>query len=703
MKTIKKGTYRFNDVLTKPVTGDFLLIPIDFHTATTYLEDDILYVGVGDKIRVSVSDYGVEVAYHIIAASPDSSNGWLPSGSIVVYFAEPEIVGWSVYFDKGVQTITITEDCEVDNEAYEWFTANTGEQKQIGSTNKKAILTNLIEKLIQRINRRTGKNYTELTSGVKSLIAGYGSGNGDAILYDGLIEINGEPAKDVTDHYQDGYDKGYSEGLEAGGGGGEGSYEEGKAEGRAEAEAEVKPVLLNAIELQDVLLVRPVDENSPLEDVIYEFEDTAIRAKLNVKMYVREPGIESSTYYDNLCIKAVKASAPNFWISSDGIAIEPYFVILSTGTLTVEYASGRILEVFDPTGTLTQDNFINEETGSEVEVHNLYSPSSGESKLSADENGFVWYVSDEECFLCDYIGKERSITLPASCNGREYSFWKKALSGLRVDYIHIPKELKNFSGDAFCLINPFGNDIHIVIDDPGDWCEKSFTTNLAHPTNIGARLYCNGEVIKSINVPEDIITIGKYLLYQNRDIESVIMHDGVKYILNYAFYGCTNLKSITIPDSVATISGYAFASSGLENFVFPKSIRELGGNVLYSCKSLKSLTVYGNKLSSSMCAYCSELTDIIFNDNITTIDGSCFSMCYAITNVTVNGTIKIANDNLRFNNSSRLTVESMVNIMNAFESNVGGTQHTVYFGTANLNKLTAAQKAIATNKNIKLA
>lgn len=85
---------------------------------------------------------------------------------------------------------------------------------------KKAILTTLIEKLIQRINRRTGKSDTDLTSGVKSLIAGYGSGNGDAILYDGLIEINGEPAKDVIDHYQDGYDKGYAEGLEAGGGGG---------------------------------------------------------------------------------------------------------------------------------------------------------------------------------------------------------------------------------------------------------------------------------------------------------------------------------------------------------------------------------------------------------------------------------------------------------------------------------------------------
>lgn len=47
-------------------------------------------------------------------------------------------------------------------------------------------------RLIQRVNRRTGKSDTDLTSGVESLIAGYGSGNGDAVLYDGLIEINGD-------------------------------------------------------------------------------------------------------------------------------------------------------------------------------------------------------------------------------------------------------------------------------------------------------------------------------------------------------------------------------------------------------------------------------------------------------------------------------------------------------------------------------
>lgn len=562
---------------------------------------------------------------------------------------------------------------------------------------KKAILTTLIEKLIQRINRRTGKSDSDLTSGVKSLIAGYGSGNGDAILYDGLIEINGEPAKDYIDYYEEGYAKGKAEG------GGGGNYELGFTEGKAEAEAVVKPVFLSTIDATGGFRVRPVDENSSLEDIMYEFEDASLRLAKNAQMYVILNYIGSTEAYEKPFLKIIRAAEDDhFTIANDGPHACPYLIILSDKGLVFDYPyGGPILEVYDPTGTITNNDFTTDDYI--VEVHNVYSPNSGESKLRKDENGFVWYVDDDNCFLCDYIGKERSITLPASYNGRTYTFWKKALTGLMVDYIHIPKELKNFFGGAFAATNPFDNDIFIVIDDPDEWFEKTFQFSNDAPLNLKARLYCNGETVKNISVPENITTIGKYQFYLNQDIESVVMHDGVKAILDYAFYQCQALKSINIPDSVTSFAGYAFAYSGLESFTFSKNINVLGGYILSYCTSLKTLTVYGNKISSAMCFGCANLTDITFNDNITVIDGNAFAGCSKITNVTVNGTIKITNNNLRFNNTNLLTVESMVNIMNALESNKGGTQYTVYFGTTNLNKLSAEQKAIATNKNIKLA
>lgn len=562
---------------------------------------------------------------------------------------------------------------------------------------KKAILTDMILKLIQRINRRTGESDTNLTNGVSRLIIGYGSGDGNAIIYDGLIEIDGEPAKDYIDYYEEGYAKGKAEG------GGGGNYELGFTEGKAEAEAEIKPLFLSAIDASGGLRVRPVDENSSFKDIMYEFEDASLRFLKGAQMYFVLEYLGSTEAYEKPFLKIVKAvENKSFTISGDGPYACPYLIILNDQGLYIDYSNGGpILEIYDPTGNYPKDFF----TGGDwdIQVYNVYSPNSGESKLRKDENGFVWYVDDDNCFLCDYIGKESNITLPASYNGREYTFWKKALAGLMVDYIYIPKELKNFSGGAFAATNPFDNDIFIVIDDPDEWFEKTFQNNNDAPLNLKARLYCNGEAVKSISVPENITTIGKYQFYLNQDIESVVMHDGVKAILTYAFHQCKALKSINIPDSVTSFALYAFAYSGLESFTFSKNINDLGGYILSYCSSLKTLTVYGNKISSGMCLGCANLTDITFNDNITVIDGSAFGGCSKITNVTVNGTIKITNNNLRFNNTDLLTVESMVNIMNALESNKGGTQYTVYFGTTNLNKLSAEQKAIATNKNIKLA
>ena len=505
--------------------------------------------------------------------------------------------------------------------------------------------------------------------------------------------------------YNDGFSTGKSEGVVVGREEGYNSgYQIGKVDGKAEVEAIVKPTFFSAVDSLGALIVRPVDENSPLEDVMYEFEDVIVRKEALAEMYVKTSGLTMDDVNNKPYIKIAKSNVAKFYLSTDGPEIRPYLLMLDKGGVELDYyTNGAILEVFDPTGTLTKDDFIDEDISLYVEVYNLYSPKSGESKLHKDENNFVWYVDDDNCFLCDYIGKERSITLPTSYNGREYIFWKKALSGLRVDYIHIPKELKNFSGEPFYSENPFGNDIYIVVDNPSDWCEKNFTTTYSSPMKLGALLTCNGEIVKNIVVPENITTIGVAQFYLCKDIESVVMHDEVNAILGYAFNSCENLKTITIPDRVTTFGNYVFSYSGLENFAFPRNIKDIGAYILAWCQSLKTLTVYGKMLPSNMCYLCKELTDITFNDNITDIKNNPFAYCAKITNVTVNGTIKITNSYLRFSDSPLLTVESMVSIMNALVSNVGGTQYTVYFGTTNLNKLTAEQKAIATNKNIKLA
>lgn len=77
-----------------------------------------------------------------------------------------------------------------------------------------------------------------------------------------------------------------------------------------------------------------------------------------------------------------------------------------------------------------------------------------------------------------------------------------------------------------------------------------------------------------------------------------------------------------------------------------------------------------------------------------------FGYCYALENLTIQGEIKL--NGLNLSDSSKLTHDSLMSIINALEAKTNGTW-TVTLGTTNLAKLTDAEKAIATQKGWTLA
>ena len=101
---------------------------------------------------------------------------------------------------------------------------------------------------------------------------------------------------------------------------------------------------------------------------------------------------------------------------------------------------------------------------------------------------------------------------------------------------------------------------------------------------------------------------------------------------------------------------------------------------------------------------CTNLTDLTIKVNSLKPNYYMFDYCYALTNVTIEGTIKITNNSFKIDYSDNLTVESIMNFINAFEDNSSlSATYIVYFGKTNLDKLTDEQKAVATAKNIALA
>ena len=148
-----------------------------------------------------------------------------------------------------------------------------------------------------------------------------------------------------------------------------------------------------------------------------------------------------------------------------------------------------------------------------------------------------------------------------------------------------------------------------------------------------------------------------------------------------AFRSCSSLTSISLPDSVTSIGGSAFWDCGsLTSISLPDSVTSVGNGAFYGCTSL---------------------TTISLPDSLTSIGDAVFYACQSLENVTIENGFNC--NNLNLSSSTRYSVETMVSWFNALADRTGQVSFTLKIGSTNLNKLTAEQKAIATNKNWTLA
>lgn len=129
---------------------------------------------------------------------------------------------------------------------------------------------------------------------------------------------------------------------------------------------------------------------------------------------------------------------------------------------------------------------------------------------------------------------------------------------------------------------------------------------------------------------------------------------------NSAFYLCKNINSITLTTAPLTIYGQIFLNAT-------------------KLQSVYNLNLGETSEAQYQPFYCSNLT------NITFADGS------------------IINSSTSFSACTKLTVGSILNILNILKDLTGSTSATLTLGAGNLAKLTDKQKAIATNKNWVLA
>lgn len=192
------------------------------------------------------------------------------------------------------------------------------------------------------------------------------------------------------------------------------------------------------------------------------------------------------------------------------------------------------------------------------------------------------------------------------------------------------------------------------------------------------------------------------------NIQNIIFPSSIPNVVNMesCFKYCGKITSITLPDlpKVENMSGCFYNCSSLTSITLPSSLPNVTniGTCFYKCNKLKSVTLLELPKVNYMYGCfmnCSSLTSITLPDlSLVTDIRSCFSYCDSLQNLVI-GNINpniTTLTNWGMSDCTRLTVDSLVNIMNALPT-ITNTR-TCTIGTTNLAKLSPEQLAIGTSK-----
>ena len=128
--------------------------------------------------------------------------------------------------------------------------------------------------------------------------------------------------------------------------------------------------------------------------------------------------------------------------------------------------------------------------------------------------------------------------------------------------------------------------------DIAGWCNINFETGHSNPMSCSHNLYINDVEVKDLVIPNNVTSIGNYVFYKCRSLNSVTIPNSVTSIGEYAFDGCSYLTSVTIPNSVTSIEMGAFCGcSRLSSVIIPNSVTNIEGWAFYGCSGLEYVTI----------------------------------------------------------------------------------------------------------------
>ncbi|MGN0529233.1 MAG: leucine-rich repeat protein [Eubacterium sp.] len=223
------------------------------------------------------------------------------------------------------------------------------------------------------------------------------------------------------------------------------------------------------------------------------------------------------------------------------------------------------------------------------------------TECNSTNNGFTYYVLNDEAIIYSYNGNSDKIIIPSSFEGKKVTaIDNNAFSGDNTEYslmsvtipnsverigdnaflacfclndINLPDNLKSIGWGAFwgCRFSKINIPAKVENIETGAFANCDQLTGITVDSNnkyYDSRNNCNAIIETKSNtlitgcqntiIPNSVTAIGDYAFYYVENLSSITLPSGIKSIGTYSFFGCEDLTSIVIPNSLESIDTYAF-------------------------------------------------------------------------------------------------------------------------------------------------
>jgi hypothetical protein len=218
----------------------------------------------------------------------------------------------------------------------------------------------------------------------------------------------------------------------------------------------------------------------------------------------------------------------------------------------------------------------------------------------------------------------------------------------------------------------------------------------------------SGSGITYVKLPDTLTTVSYSVFNSCSDLKTIIFPSSLASIgrttaTSAVFSYCSSLTEVLLPEGVTLIGHSCFSyNTTLRNVYLPLTLRTISAQAFEYDYGLNTIYIPDGVTSIGSYTFrnCENLTYIRLPNSLTSYDTTALTNCYALSTVEVQQNFDVA---LSLSYSAFITKNSMISIFNNLKDNTGLTAKTLSLGTTNLAKLTAEEKAIATNKNWTLA